>query len=40
MQKETYAGIILSEPWKGVKKLKVQRQPMASRKRFQNDRAL
>ena len=25
---------------KGVKKLKVRRQPMASRKRFQNDRAI
>ena len=38
--KDNYAEIFLSEPRKEVKKLKVQSQPMASRKRFQNDRAL
>ena len=38
--KKIYAEIFLSEPGKGVKKLKVRSQPMASGKRFQNDRAL
>ena len=38
--KENYAEINVSEPRKGVKKLKVRSRPMASRKRFQNDRAL
>ena len=37
--KENYAEIFLSEPRRGVKKLKVRSQPTASRKRFQNDRA-
>ena len=37
---ENYAKIVLSEPRKGVKKLKVRSQPMASQKRFQSDRAL
>ena len=38
--KENYAEIFLSESTKEVKKLKVRSQPKASRKRFQNDRAL
>ena len=38
--KENYAEISLSELRKGVKQLKVRSQLMASRKRFQNDRAL
>ena len=37
---ENYAEIFVSEPRKGVKELKVRSRPMASRKRFQNDRAL
>ena len=39
-KKENYAEIFLSEPRKGVRKLKVRSQPMASRKRFLNDREL
>ena len=38
--KENYANIFLSEPRKGMKKLKVRSQPIASRKRFENDRVL
>ena len=38
--KENYAEPFLCEPRNGVKKLKVRSEPMASRRRFQNDRAL
>ena len=38
--KENHAEIFLSEPRKGENKLKERSQPMASRKRFQNDRTL